>query len=426
MNVSKPRTIGAWVLSHAMKLQKVDAHGQFLNIDTAGKYGLLLSILAGSKQAQISSSILESIAKANGINPRLVLPQLLSMMQERHLVLPSDDGSAYEILGLTHGSVLEKTAALFDELTPDPEERAAIAVSEAVSTAPLRTAELSELISDTFHLTHERTGDFLSAVEQIGFVDAEDLDANKQDKLFFNGNIFRIHDPLKTMKVLQSLSSAEQSAIREFDQFIAASGFSTLDEARTRVGERLFAKLQSIAMFDVNRVANDNDEVLYVTRPAAFAKYGTPWEEDTLDYAKALVASLAYGMTRRQKGVAKIMVLDRLLQKLITGDWVGSTTAAGEDYRYLEFKRVVETKPGRWPGYYDLRLLKPEVGVIALQVLTQGAASSESVLEKMPSSPVTIYSGPEANRTSVRKRKLVEPSDRKIADMLQSIRTGRI
>lgn len=426
MKQFKPRTVGAWVVSHAIKLQKVDVQGQFPIIDTAGRYGILLSILSASEQSQIPLSKLEILAKANGINPKLVLPQLLSMMRDRHLILPSDDGSAYELLGLTHGSVLEKTAELFDELGPEPEERAAIAVAEEVSTAPLRTAELSEFVSDTFRLTDERTRDFLSDVEQIGFVDAEDLDAAKRDKLFFNGNIFRVDDPNKTLKVLQSLSSAEQAAVREFDQLIAANGFATVDEALARLGDKLFAKLQAIAIFDVSRVANDQEEVLYVTRPAAFAKYGTPWEEDTLDYAKALVASLAYGMTRRPKGMAKIVLLDRLLRRLITGAWVGSTTAAGEDYRYLEFKRVVETREGQWPGYYDLRLLKREVGVIALQVLTQGESSSESILEKMPSSPVVSYAGPETNRTTVRKKKAVQPSDRKVADMLQSVRTGRI
>lgn len=183
---------------------------------------------------------------------------------------------------------------------------------------------------------------------------------------------------------------------------------------------------QSIALFDVNKVANQTEEVLYVTRPAAFSKYGNPWEEDTLDYAKALVSSLAYGMTRRSRSQGRILLLRLLLEKLIRGEWLNENTAAGEDYRYLELKRVVETKAGVKPRCFNLRLLKRDVGIVALEVLTQGIGSSESLLERLPSSSVTTYLGPEHNRISVRKKKTVARSDKKLVDMLQSIRTGRI
>ena len=429
----KPRTVGAWVVSHAIKLNKVNTQGDFDNISSAGKFGILLSVLSASDEQQLSKAKLKALAKANGISPQMELPGLLARMHERHLITPTDEGESlqesesFQLLGITHGSVLEKVADLFDELGPEPEELAAITIAEDVSAAPIRTTDLSAMVSDTFKMTKGRTRDFLGQAELIGFVDAEDLDTTQTDKLYFNGNIFRIDDAQKTMKVLQSLKEVEQTKVREFDDLLSARGFATVDEARAILGEKLFEKLQAIAMFDVSRVANAQEEVHYVTRPASFAKYGNPWEEDTLDYAKALVASLAYGMTRRQQGMAKIELLARLLQKLIRGDWLGANKAAGEDYRYLELKNIVETKPYLdWNGYFTMRLLKKEVGVVALEVLTQGKGSAEGVLEKLPEAPVTSYFGPEENRVNVRKKRPIGQTDRKLADLLQSIRTGRI
>jgi hypothetical protein len=345
-------------------------------------------------------------------------------MEERHLIARSRGGDV-TVLGLTHGTILEKTSEIFDDLKPEPEEEAVIGIAERASKVPLLQTEMKELIADNYRLTNPRAKEILSQAEEIGFVDAEEIEPSG-DKLYFNGNIFRIKDAKKTFNVLQSLTPDEQRKVNEFEEIVAKRGYATVDEAKMILGAKLFEKLQAIALFDVNRVANQREEVLYITRPASFAKYGNPWEEDTLDYAKALVSSLAYGMTRSSAGRGKIIRLRELLGKLIKGQWLNENTAAGQDYRYLEIKRVVETKPGVRSNCYNLRLLKKEVGIVALEVLTKGISSSESLLERLPGSPVTSYSGPEENRTKIRKKRIVSVPDRKLIDMLQSIRTGRV
>ncbi|MEW6183208.1 MAG: hypothetical protein AB1500_08535 [Bacillota bacterium] len=419
------RTKGAWLIAHSLKLQKVDAQGQFTCIESAGKFGRTLSILSATDEQSISKRKLTTLAKANSINPDLELPVLLEKMEERHLISRSKNGEV-AILGLTHGTILEKTAEIFDDLSPEPEELAVVDIAERVSQEPILAREMREYVSDQYRLTKKRTQETLAQAEDIGFVDAEEINLASKDKLYFNGNIFRSNDAKKTYSVLQSLSSSEQHKVNEFSQIVATRGYATVDEAKKLLGSSLFSKLQSIALFDVNRVANENEEVLYVTRPASFSKYGNPWEEDTLDYAKALVSSLAYGMTRSSASRGRIFKLHLLLEKLIRGEWLNENTAAGQDYRYLELKRVVETREGIKAGCYNLRLLKKEVGIVALEVLTQGSGSSESLLERLPGSPVITYSGPEENRGKVRKKKIVAPSDGKFIDMLQSLRTGRI
>jgi hypothetical protein len=419
------RTTGAWLIAHSLKLLKVETEGQFSSIETAGKFGRVLSILSASEEQTISKRKLIVLAKANGINPELELPILLQKMEERHLINRSTSGDV-TVLGLTQGTILEKTAEIFDGLLPGKEEIAVIDIAEFVSEAPALGKEMTEYVSDSYRMPSGLAHDVLIQAEQIGFVDAEVIDFTPRDKIYFNGNIFRIKDAKKTYRVLQSLSQEQQRKVSEFQQLLALRGFATVNQAKKLLGEVLFEKLQAIALFDVNRVANDKEEVLYVTRPASFAKYGNPWEEDTLDYAKALVSSLAYGMTRSAKFRGRIVRLRELVEKLIRGEWLNENTAAGQDYRYLEIKRVVETKPGKTPGCFNLRLLKKEVGIVALEVLTKGSGSSESLLERLPSSSVITYSGPEENRIKVRKKMTVPRTDRKLVDMLQSLRTGRV
>ena len=146
------------------------------------------------------------------------------------------------------------------------------------------------------------------------------------------------------------------------------------------MGAELFAKLHAAGVFDVSEVANDAENVLYVTRPAAFAKFGNPFEEDALDLAKAFVTCLTYGMTRRSRGTGRITMIKRLLRKLIDAQWVGPATAIGQDYQVLEMKRVVELQHSHG-SQYNMRLLKKEIGELAYEVITLGEAAESPLLQ---------------------------------------------
>jgi hypothetical protein len=53
-------------------------------------------------------------------------------------------------------------------------------------------------------------------------------------------------------------------------------------------------------------------------------------------------------------------------------------TAIGNDYRVLEQNRVVQIIPAGG-GMFRMRLLKREIGQLALQVLTKGDANAEAI-----------------------------------------------
>ena len=133
------------------------------------------------------------------------------------------------------------------------------------------------------------------------------------------------------------------------------------------------------------------------------------------------MTSLTYGMTSSSYGRGRIKMIEALMQKLIDGRTVGPATAIGQDYNVLEMKGVVEVvSEGDWRFY--MRLLKKEVGQLALTVITEGEAGGTPLLD-MPGVSATKYDGPEANRSIIR-RKQAEPLKRGVALLLSDLRTG--
>jgi hypothetical protein len=163
-------------------------------------------------------------------------------------------------------------------------------------------------------------------------------------------------------------------------------------------------------------VTNEEGSHVYVTSPSAFHKFVDPMVDDCFDMAKLLVAALYYGMTARSSSKGRINMLPALVGKLIGGGEVGPATAIGEDYRVLEINRVVKLRPdANYTSRFYMRLLKREVGQLAYAQSLTG----------LPSAPMSGYIGPEASRTTVR-RKQSAMSKRTTRDILEAIRGGRV
>ena len=156
--------------------------------------------------------------------------------------------------------------------------------------------------------------------------------------------------------------------------------------------------------------------------PGAFHKFVNPLVDDSFDLAKALVSALTYGMTLRHASRGRIISVDWILGALIQGRTIGPATAIGNDYRVLEQNRVVQIILAGG-GMFRMRLLKREIGQLALQVLTKGDANAEAI-NVPPSSPMTGYIGPEQSRVRVRRNQK-QPSKRATRDILSALRGGR-
>jgi hypothetical protein len=410
-----PKTKGAWLVHHTFKLEQVHGVQQFNKIFAAGKAGILLSALSTSDQTSLDNGRVELLAKAANINTVFELPKLLELLEKRSLVQVSKKG--VDVLGVTTSLVVQHAAGVYDDLGPSPAENAAVAFSELTSQSPLRQKESKTYLSDTCKLPINEVTGLLEQSEEVGFVDFEDLGG---DKVYFNGNLFRREQIAKTQLVLSSLTPEEQRRVTAVETLLKQSGCVALSEVTKILGAELFKKLNSIAMYDISVVNNDQENVAFVTRPAAFSKYGNPLVEDALDLAKAFVSSLTYGMTRSHHARGRITMIEKLMAKLINGAWVGPVDAIGKDYRALELKNVVQVQPNPQGGYF-MKLLKKDIGVVALEVIKAGEASE--TLLNLPGATVTGYVGPEANREKGRKKQSVANKNA-AKDIVMALRTG--
>jgi len=410
------KTKGAWVIHHARKLQATLSQ-DFDSIGFAGKSGTLLSAISAEQQIQIPQVRLEALARANHISPKTEMPAILAELARQRLVLPGAGG--IEVLGLTGQAVLESTARIFDESSHEKHEEIVIEVSDAASENPLTDKSAVESLSDEFEMAATDVLGTLQLGCNIGFFDSEAI--SPTENLLFNGNLFRREDARKVNGVLGNLASAEVANLTELNAKLQTIGCLPLLSATALLGKDLFDRLHSIGMFDVSVVGNDQGKNYFVTRPAAFSKFSNSIADDALDLAKALVASLTYGMTISSYYRGRIQMVSALMNKLIAGGTVGPATAIGNDYQALEFKGVVEVTPDRG-GMFTMRLLKPEVGRLALAVIQRGDITAESVAN-LPGAKVTEYLGPETTREVLRKNS-TDAVKLKARNLLQEIRTG--
>lgn len=412
------QTKGAWIVHHGRKIS-ADIRGaaEYSAIDLASKAATLLIRLAESNQSTLSKSQVIAAAKIGGLNPKTEMDACLNQLSKRLLIDHSESGEV-SVLGVTGGTALVHASDLFEDNEPQKLERAAIDIAEITSKSPISENIAREYIGDVHKIVKSDAKDFLQQASEIGFIDAE---GDGDDRLLFNGNLFRRDTAEKTKKVLDSLSTVDQRKISEFDEFIRNNGSASANRAETMLGIDLFSKLKAAAIYDMNVVSNESGDHVFITSPGAFHKFTNPLIDDAFDHAKALVAALSYGMSVSLATRGRIWGVELLLNKLLRGQEVGPAPAIGYDYRALEFERVVRiTDVGR--GYFTMALLKKEVGEIALQVL-KGQNAAAQALEALPSAGMKEYTGPEMARARFRKKQSAT-SRAQTRSLLSAVRGG--
>ncbi|MEI3804059.1 hypothetical protein V6R85_06035 [Agrobacterium sp. CCNWLW32] len=411
---------GAWVVHHAQKTSTTqNASAEFPAIDAAGKASSLLSQLSASEQAVIPKKTVDAFAKAAGLNPKTELYSLLEMLKRRRVVDVSQGGDV-SVLGLTTSVTVQHASDIFEELEPSQEERATIVLADVTSDSPVSHRDTTEFISDEFRIPKSKTIELLERSEAVGFVDGELVE---DQRTYFNGNLFRRDNLNKITKVLSSLSTSDTVRITELDELLTKRGCVSTKKADEVLGTALFDKVRAAGMYDVNHVMNHSGEHGFVTRPAAFHKFNDPMADDAFDLAKALVAALTYGMTQRSSQTGRIGMLSALLNRLISGNEIGPATAIGEDYRVLEMKGVIQTRPGPRFGYL-MKLKKKDIGQMALAVLTTGEAASANAIDRPFEGHMSGYQGPEASRSDFRRKRQTQESKKLTGDILAALRTG--
>ncbi|MBC3898908.1 hypothetical protein GH811_04685 [Acetobacterium malicum] len=411
---------GSWLIYQAAKLQMVTNAIEFENILEAGKSGIFLSSISQDNEDIVNQQKAKALAHSAGINA-LEINGILANLKNQGLVDVSSTGEI-AVLGVTSETCLRHTADIFQNLNPSNVEKAAIILCESASEKPQVHKEIKERLSDELHLQSSESQLLLNSSIEIGFIDKEVIDG--ENDLLFNGNLFRRDEVKKIQIVLGTLKKEEIEKYKEFDGILFEKACVEHDIAIKILGEKLYSKLTSIGIYDLNVVSNMHEERAYITKPAAFSKFSNAMVEDAFDLAKMFVSSLTYGMTRSSHTRGNITMIELLLKTLISGQPIGPVTAIGEDYKVLEMKGVVQVYNGSKKGRtgYMMKLLKKEVGVLALEVIKNGDISEHS-LSALPSAAVNQYRGPETNRQIIRKIELqMNPSS--TLDIISTLRTG--
>ena len=413
---------GAWIIHHSRKiLSDIYASSEFSSIDATGKMAELLIKMGETKESSLSRREVDVIARTMKLNPLTELPSLLKALKDRRLIDSSQN--EFKVLGVTISGVLSHAADIFDQSKPINYELAAIELGEMASNQPLSLLRAREYIGDTYKMTSVNASEFIRRSSEIGFVDQEGDD--EKNILLFNGNIFKRNNVCKTQKVLSSLPTSDKESFDEFNEKIKKVGCLYYNECSSIMGESLIEKMQSSAVIEVNVVSNEQGEHPFITMPGAFHKFINPLVDDTFDMAKALVSALSYGMKLRDRSQGRIFTPDTILNALIRGDSIGPATAIGNDYRVLEQHRVVKITQAEKYGFH-MRLLKKEIGELALKVLTEGSANFDFISDTRHAAngePISKYMGPEASREITRKKQS-KPSKEYTYDILGALRSG--
>lgn len=417
------RSQGAWLLSQSKILDDVTGAFRFENIAYAGKIGRLYNVLRrkiiDDPTPRIEVETVNDLCKLNNIDIA-TRREGLRLLQAEGRLEKEGDGSVV-IFGATTRDVLETTSSVFETCNPTQDERAVLDLSQQISGRPIERSEAEEYIGDTHKLTRAQASSLVDVSKDACLVDQE---KTKDRIILFNANMFRDRDRVrKTYYVLESLKESEKALVTEADELLRRQGAVYEADIEKMLGPELYRRLVSIGYFDRMEVNNTSEATGYLALPDAFQKYGRPFEEDPVDDAKALLASLTYGMQRSTYTRGQITLPTKLLNKLIEGGTVGDqkpVAAIGEDYRELEKRGVVKVIPAGY-GRYSMKLLKPDVGELALAIVSGRNASEESLL--MGTRAATGFKGPEENRRQVRQKNTVE--DRRfITSTLDRIRGG--
>jgi len=208
------KTQGAWIIHHGKKISGTNnGAASYPAIDIAAKSGALLARMAASQQSELNSELVITLAKAGGLSPKTDLPACLAQLASEKVIDQSSDGSV-AVIGVTSSSALDHTSSLFEANDPEPFEAAAIGLGELVSQSPVGRKLAGEKISDDYRLSSIEVTDFLGQATALGFIES---DEDGDDPLLFNGNLFRRESIAKTKKVLDSLTSVEQTAFSQFE-----------------------------------------------------------------------------------------------------------------------------------------------------------------------------------------------------------------
>ena len=391
--------VGGWLLHHDQKLLS-SRTTEFENIALAGRSARLLSSISKEDQWTVSAERVGELATGLGIR-KLELPALLGELQAQGLI---DNGqTGVSVLGVSQARLLGHAADIFDSHEPSGLEVAVIDLAERGSSSPVRRSDVAEELGDKHKLSRVELDDLFTQSEHIGFVDYE---GKGEDRLYFNGSLFKREKADKAKRILEGLTAQESQKLVEADGLMSSRGCILASQLRTLLGDTLWSKMHQIGYFEVSVVANERGQTEFVSKPEALTKFIPDGLADALDDAKALASSLTYGIVKSSDQRGRIRDPSVLMDRFVNRGYVeGWADALRQDYHVLERRGVVQVTSSS--SGHRLTLLKREVGEMAQELVLKGDAS-QAAAEAIIGSHAAQFQGPETSRSAERRKDVPE------------------
>ena len=355
------KTKGVWLLAQSKNLDAVTGTGaaQLEDISYACRIGRLYNLLrrnvADDPNPTVTSDTVKRACQLNGIDkPTREIG--LNVLKKAGRINVAKNG-AVSVLGATSTAVLEVTADIFADAEQSKDEEAVLELSEKVAEKPLGRKEATEFVGDLYGIATPKSSSLIDLCKSTTIIDEE---SDHDRTILFNSNTYRDGQyAKKTLLVLEALTPDEKARLSEVQEKLSRNGALYDAQVKNILGAELYRRIISVGFFDRMEVSNSTEAVGYIVSLNDFQKYGRPFEDDPIDDAKALLASLTYGRTRSSYIRGNITMPDALLRALIAGREVGKNgvRAIGEDYRELEARQVVKVT-ARGSDRYTMKLLK--------------------------------------------------------------------
>jgi hypothetical protein len=422
---------GTWMVNTSKHLNTVRADSEeliyFEATEQAGKAGNLLARMAADDSETLTRPKVIEYARAANVRITEVDRCLRLLKTEDKVDFTTDSADEItnvEVYSFSTNDALLTTARLFDRLDPSDIEQGSIETLERTFYLPQTPDEMLETLTGAGLRDRDATL-ALKLQDALGLVKSSTAG---MQTLYYNEYAFN-DDPQKALRAIASLSSADVQAVQDIQHVLTEAPGYPMELLQRKFPSRVVEMMEGIGMLDAMPVRSPNGQAVYVTIPQLRgASIDQPaLSIDVFHKAKTLLNCLRYGQFHSVRGRGKIVddaMLVNVVRKLIRGEELRPSTAAGEDYRILEREGVIATRP-YGSGMFYMRLRQKEVGIVVLQMIQHHAAVPEGDLQLLTylGAVATERDIPEERRAEVLKARTASVTEAQNT-VLQVVRTG--
>lgn len=423
---------GSWIINTVKHTTGVRTDTVELNdlevTERAGKAGILLGKLLGSKQEIINGKKLSVFARTANISPDAVKTYAEILKKFGQVDYKTDrfgNVSELEIYCMTTEDAINTVSNIFEYYEPDEIERGNLESLKTTFELPTSEEELMHVLTSEKGISEESVNEILeleSAFSLIKKERVENLD------IYYNEYAFA-SDGSKIAKAIASLPEKQRNDVDfVMGQVKRSQGFLA-ESLNNLIDPDIIMMMEGVGLLDGITVNSDFGKAVFYTTPQLIGPGIGTWKisTDVFNHAKVLLGCLRYGEYKSVSSRGAIYTSSKMMNivnKLIRGEWVGPCTAIGEDYKLLEIEGVITVKP--YNGMYKMQLRQIEVGKLVKQMLEYNMVVGDSVNEiDVFNNLPTGYIAPEERRKAIQAERTA-PVKKIQEKFVASIRTGGI